>query len=76
MPPEHASVLPQTSKHEPQLALSVCVSAQYGLPASGVQNFWLPVHAAVHVEATQVCCGLHALKQPLQFSLSICVLAQ
>jgi hypothetical protein len=37
-PAEHVAGFEHTVPHAPQLALSVCVSVQYGAPASGVQS--------------------------------------
>ena len=67
-------LVPQVLPHDPQLALSVFVSVQYGgLP---LQNVWLPKHVFEHEPLTQTKLVPQTLPHDPQLALSVFVLAQ
>jgi hypothetical protein len=84
LPPHVTSQLPalhtfpaaQALPHVPQLALSVCVLAQYGAPPSGVHSVKLPPHVTLQLPALHTFPAAQALPHVPQLALSVCVLAQ
>jgi hypothetical protein len=85
-PAEHTVPVSHARPHPPQLALSVCVLAQYQLPPSPVLASPVPpplvhivcdaVHPATHAPALHVCPVAHAVPHAPQLAVSLCVSAQ
>jgi hypothetical protein len=67
---------PHALPHAPQLRLSLCVFAQYGVPPSGWQPVCPAEQPAPHLPTTHDSSGLHALPQAPQLKLSLFVLVQ
>ncbi len=77
VPFEHSGVASvQKLPHEPQLALSFFVSAQYGGPASGKQSVCDDRQLEAHMPPAQTCSVPHVMPHVPQFELSVCVVAQ
>jgi hypothetical protein len=80
VPWTQALFAPHALKHAPQLFTSVCMSAQYEEPPSGVQSVWVPPSAPaqplLHAPLTQTFPLPQALKHVPQLALSVVVFAQ
>jgi hypothetical protein len=68
--PEQTWPLGHVVPHTPQLALSVCVLAQYGAPPSGEQRVMVAPHVAAHWPPEQTWPLGHVVPHTPQFALS------
>jgi hypothetical protein len=75
LPPAHISSTPHVVPHVPQLALSVCVFAQY-TPPSVVQVDCPCAHSLAHAPFAHTDSAPHLLKHEPQFRLSLMTCAQ